>query len=235
MSGRKLLLFDIDQTLVNSRGAGRLALVRAVQAVYGTSGTMDVVPLAGSTDKLAVFQALQAAGLPLTAIEAGWAEFCRVAPQFLTAAIVETPVVACPGAQALLQQLAPFVQHNGTLLGLVTGNLATTAVIKLVAAGIEPAQFRVGAYGSDAADRNELPGLAVARALDLVHHHFAGPDVVIIGDTPADVACGKVIGARTVGVATGPYGADQLAAAGADVVFSDLQDTPAVLAVLVEH
>jgi phosphoglycolate phosphatase-like HAD superfamily hydrolase len=235
VSRRKLLLFDIDNTLVNSRGAGRLALVRAAQAVYGTPGTMELVPLAGSTDKLAVYQAMQAVGMATTDIEAGWADFCRAAPQFLTAAIAERPVIACPGAQALLQQLARSVQHNGTLLGLVTGNLATTAVIKLAAAGIDPTQFRVGAYGSDAADRNELPALAVARALELVQHHFAGPDVVVIGDTPADVACGKVIGARTVGVATGPYRVDALATAGADVVLPDLQDTPAVLAVLVDH
>lgn len=235
VSRRRLLLFDIDNTLVDSRGTGRLALVRAIQAVYGTAGTMEVVPLAGSTDKLAVFQALQAVGMSTADIEAGWADFCRMAPQFLTAAIAERPVAACPGAQTLLQQLTLSVQHNGTLLGLVTGNLATTAVIKLAAAGIDPAQFRVGAYGSDAADRNELPGLAVARALELVHHRFGGPDVVVIGDTPADVACGRAIGARTVGVATGPYRVDELAAAGADVVLPDLHDTLAVLAALVDH
>ncbi len=234
MHRRKLLLFDIDNTLVNPRGAGRLALARAVEAVYGTRGTMEIVPLAGSTDKLAVFQALQAVGVSVTDIEAGWSDFCRVAPDFLTTTIMERPVVACPGAMVLLQQLREAVQSRGTLLGLVTGNLATTAMVKLAAAGIDPAQFRVGAYGSDAADRNELPGLAVARALDLVHHRFEGQDVVIIGDTPADVACGKVINARTVGVATGPYSAVELTAAGADVVFPDLLDTTAVSAVLVD-
>lgn len=230
----KLLLFDIDSTLVNPRGAGRLGLTRAAHAVYGTPGTMDIVPLAGSTDKLAVFQALQAVGMSTADIEAGWAEFCRVVPHFLAAAIAERPMTACAGAQTLLQQLAHTVQNNDTLLGLVTGNLATTAVIKLAAAGIDPTQFRVGAYGSDAADRNELPGLAVARAWDLVHHRFEGDDVVIIGDTPADVACGKVIHARTVGVATGPYHTDELSAAGADFVFPDLLDTAAVLAALVD-
>lgn len=234
MDWRKLLLFDVDNTLVNSHGAGRLALVQAVQAVYGTQGTMDVVPLAGSTDKLAVFQALQAVGMSEADIEAGWAEFCRVAPQFLTAAVQERSVVACPGAQVLLQRLGDALYDHRKLLGLVTGNVAATAAIKLAAAGIDPAQFRVGAYGSDAADRNVLPGLAVARALALVHHRFEGQDVVIIGDTPADVACGKVIDARTVGVATGPYSAAELTAAGANVVFPDLLDTPAVLAALID-
>ncbi len=231
----KLLLFDIDNTLVNSRGAGRLALVRAVQAVYGTSGTLETVPLAGSTDRLAVFQALQAVGMTLAEIEAGWPAFCRMAPQYLTAAIAERPIAACLGAQSLLQQLVPSVQHEGTLLGLVTGNLDSTAVIKLAAAGIEPGQFRVGAYGSDAADRNVLPGLAVTRAWAVTGHHFVGQDVVVIGDTPADVACGKTVQARTVAVATGPYGVDALLDAGADFVFPDLQDTTAVLAALIDH
>lgn len=231
----KLLLFDIDNTLVNSRGAGRLALVRAVQAVYGTSGTLETVPLAGSTDRLAVFQALQAVGMTVAEIEAGWLEFCRMAPQCLTAAIAERPITACPGAQLLLRQLVPSVQHAGTLLGLVTGNLDSTAVIKLAAAGIEPGQFRVGAYGSDAADRNVLPGLAIMRAREITGHHFVGQDVVVIGDTPADVACGKTVQARTVAVATGPYGVETLHDAGADVVFPDLQDTTAVLAALIDH
>lgn len=235
MHRRKLLLFDIDNTLVSPRGAGRLALVQAVQAVYGTPGMMETVPLAGSTDKLAVFQGLQAAGLSAAEIEGGWADFCRMVPQTLTGVLATRPIVACPGAQALLSQLVPSVQCDGTLLGLVTGNVAATAMIKLAAAGIDPAQFRVGAFGSDAADRNVLPGLAVARALELVHHRFVGSDVVVIGDTPADIMCGQVIQARTVGVATGPYRVDELVAAGADVVFPDLLDTPAVLAALIDH
>lgn len=235
MRSRKLLLFDIDNTLVNSRGAGRLALVRAVQAVYGTPGTIETVPLAGSTDKLAVFQALQAVGMSVAEIETGWPDFCRMAPQCLTAAIAQRPISACPGVPLLLRRVAASIHDNGTLLGLVTGNLDSTAAIKLAAAGIDPLQFRVGAYGSDAADRNHLPGLAIARALEMTGHHFVGQDVVVIGDTPADVACGKMVEARTIAVATGPYSIDELTQAGADFVFPDLQDTTAVLAALIDH
>ncbi len=228
----KLLLFDVDSTLVHSHGAGRLALARALHAVYGASGTIEVIPLAGSTDWRAVREALTPTGLSETDIAALWPEFCRRAPLYLELTIAERGLDPCPGALDLLAALQPAVTRHQALLGLVTGNLESTAPVKLRGAGINPAQFRVGGYGSDSGDRNLLPRLAVQRAAALTGHTFVGKEVVVIGDTPADIACGQAVGAATVAVATGPYGVDVLRAAGADWVFEDLRDTAALLAAL---
>src|SRR5258705_552768 len=115
------------------------------------------------------------------------------------------------------------------MLGLLTGNVREGAVTKLTAGGISPGRFRVSAVGSDHADRPELPAIARARAEALLGRKIAGRDVVVIGDTPADMGCGRGIGARAIGVATGRYSADQLWACDAAAVFTDLADTPAVM------
>lgn len=231
----RLLLFDVDGTLVNTRGAGRLALARALQAVYGMTGEIEVIPLAGSTDWRAVRESLTPAGLSEADIRAGWPEFCRLAPIYLQQTIAERGLDPCPGALELLAALRPAVAQGQALLGLVTGNLETTTPVKLVGAGMDPAQFRLGGFGSDNGDRNVLPRLAVERAAALTGLSFSGKAVVVIGDTPADIACGQAIGATTVAVATGPYRPDVLAAAGADWVFEDLRDTAAVLAALLPN
>jgi len=114
-------------------------------------------------------------------------------------------------------------------VGLLTGNVAPGAALKLRSAGLDPARFRVGAYGSDSARRADLPAVAAQRAAALTSRRFAGADVVVIGDTPDDVACGRPIGARSVAVATGSYDVAALRAAGAAHVFATLADTAAVL------
>jgi phosphoglycolate phosphatase-like HAD superfamily hydrolase len=115
------------------------------------------------------------------------------------------------------------------VLGLLTGNLAEGAELKLRSGGIDPSRFRVGAYGSDAAHRPELPSIAARRAEPLFGHVPSGADVVIIGDTPADIHCGQGISARALGVATGSYSVSDLAACGPHAVFEDLSDTERVL------
>jgi phosphoglycolate phosphatase-like HAD superfamily hydrolase len=115
---------------------------------------------------------------------------------------------------------------------LLTGNLEGGAAMKLRSAGLDPARFAVGAFGSDSARRPDLPAIAAERAARRTGRSFAGVDVVIIGDTPDDVACGRPIGACTVAVATGFYDVAQLRAAGAAHVFEDLVDTRAVTAAL---
>jgi phosphoglycolate phosphatase-like HAD superfamily hydrolase len=125
-----------------------------------------------------------------------------------------------PGVQELLEQLG----RTTAVLGLLTGNVVPGARLKLRAARIDCDQFVVGAYGSDHALRAELPPIAARRAEPWFGRIPGGTEVVIIGDTPADVACAASIGARTVAVATGGYSEAELADAGADAVLPDLSD-----------
>ncbi|MEP6905804.1 MAG: HAD hydrolase-like protein, partial [Gemmatimonadales bacterium] len=97
------------------------------------------------------------------------------------------------------------------------------------AAGIDPARFRVTAFGSDHEMRPQLPAVAQRRASELLGVDIKGDKVIIIGDTPADIQCGQAIGARAIGVATGRYTVDELAEYHPYAVFETLADTPAVL------
>jgi phosphoglycolate phosphatase-like HAD superfamily hydrolase len=131
-----------------------------------------------------------------------------------------------PGIEELLLALEA---REDTLVGLLTGNLAEGAKLKLSAAGIDPARFRVGAYGSDSAVRAELPAIAAERAIPWFGRRPDGKAIVIIGDTPADMTCGNGVGARAIGVATGRHPVHELLTAGGDAAFEDLADTESVL------
>ena len=131
-----------------------------------------------------------------------------------------------PGVRELLDALEA---RGDVVLGLLTGNIHDGARAKLAAAGIDPDRFVVGAFGSDHHDRPELPEIARRRAERALGHPVAGHELVVVGDTPADVACGVSIGARAIGVATGRYSVDELSACGAAAVFPDLSDTAAVV------
>jgi phosphoglycolate phosphatase-like HAD superfamily hydrolase len=134
-----------------------------------------------------------------------------------------------PGVHSLLDRLEI---EPGIVLGLLTGNLEEGAALKLRSGGLDPRRFRVGAYGSDAAERPDLPPIAARRAERYFGRVPSGAEVVIIGDTPADVDCGRCIGARAVGVATGAYSVADLEGCGAHAVFRNLSDTDRVMAAI---
>ena len=225
---RKLVLFDIDGTILLSAGAGR----RAIHAAFTDHG-VDLAPARGirfdgKTDPQIVMEILAAAG------HAEPEEPARIAGVLeryvshlvrdLAESVGRTRVM--PGIPALLDALEA---DAGVVLGLLTGNVLPGARLKLQAAGLDPARFLVGAFGSDHARRGELPAIAAERARPHFGRTPSGPEVVIIGDTPADVRCGEGIGARTIAVATGGYGVEELRAAGADVVFADFSEVGAAL------
>jgi phosphoglycolate phosphatase len=230
----KLVLFDIDGTLLSTDGAGRRAIGRALLEETGTTGPIESYRLDGKTDPQIVNELLSLAGHPAAGDDARVAAVCR---RYVVRLRVElsTPPGATRllgGVRELLDALQPHEREQRALVGLLTGNLAAGAALKLSAAGLDPARFRVGAYGSDSPHRSELPGVAAVRAAVLVGRPFAGGDIVIVGDTPADVACGRPVGARSLAVATGSYDAAALRAAGATQVFPTLVDTAAVLAAI---
>jgi phosphoglycolate phosphatase len=225
----KLILFDIDGTLIWPDGAGREAMRRALIEVFGVTGPVDSLPMAGKTDWQIITELLTAAGVNHSTIEARLPSCFRVIARHMTQTTQERQIRVCPGIPALL---ARIYAHPETTLGLLTGNLATTAAIKLRAAHLDPALFCVGAYGNDRSNRSQLPAVAITRAHALTGYRFSGKNVAIVGDTPADVTCGRHLGVNAIGVATGRHPPESLRAAGADYVFSDLTDTEAVLQAL---
>src|SRR6266581_7338756 len=229
--GMKLVLFDIDGTLLWTDGAGRRAIQRALVDEAGTAGPIETYRFDGKTDPQIVRDLLSLAGHSgaenATVIQA----VCRRYVEHLRTEL-ERPTQATRlmvGIADLLAALEPHETQGRALVGLLTGNVAPGAALKLRSAGLDPARFRVGAYGSDSARRAELPAVAAARAAALTGASFAGTDVIIVGDTPDDVACGGPIGARSLAVATGSYDVAALRATGATYVFETLADTAAVL------
>ncbi|HEY4303495.1 MAG TPA: HAD hydrolase-like protein, partial [Gemmatimonadaceae bacterium] len=131
-----------------------------------------------------------------------------------------------PGIRELIDALET---RDDVIVGLLTGNHIDGARAKLAAADIDIDRFRVGAYGSDHETRGHLPALAQQRTKEQLGVDIAGRDVVVIGDTPADIDCGREIGARAIAVATGSYSVEQLAEHRPAAVFQDLSDTDAAL------
>lgn len=230
----RLILFDIDGTLLWTDGAGRRAIQRALLDEMGTAGPIDRYRFDGKTDPQIVRELLTLAGHPEAEAEERISAVCRRYIGLLAAELAQPAQTTrlLPGVAELLAALEPHETAGRALVGLLTGNLEGGAALKLRAAGLEPARFAVGAFGSDSARRPDLPAIAAERAARRTGRRFAGADVVIVGDTPDDVACGRPIGARTVAVATGFYDEVQLRAAGAAHVFAHLADTQAVTCAL---
>jgi len=223
----KLVLFDIDGTLITSRGAGRRAMRTALERVFGAAGGIDQYDLRGRTDARIVHDVMGALGWEPARVKERLDDFFEAYLGGLTSEIGDgRHVVTLPGVSAVVARLA---QSPDALLGLVTGNIEEGARIKLLPTGLWP-HFRVGAYGSDHVDRRRLPSLAARRAQALVGYPFAATDVVVIGDTPHDIDCARAFGAVAVAVTTGQYTRAELLADRPDHLFDDLADVDKVLA-----
>ena len=226
---RRLLLFDIDGTLLSTDGAARRAFERALLEVYGTTGPISTHGFDGKTDPQIARELMRLSGLDDPTIDAGldalYDTYLRELAQELQRPGHATRLY--PGVQALLRRL----ESAEVCVALLTGNIARGAALKLASGGIDH-HFAFGAYGSDSERRARLPSVAVARAAELTGRTFRGHEVVVIGDTPQDVTCGQGIGVFTVAVGTGRYSTEDLLAAGANVALPDLSDTDAVMQIL---
>jgi phosphoglycolate phosphatase len=222
-----LILFDVDGTLLTggpAKEAFRLAMVR----VYGTAGPIDAWEFSGKTDPQIARELLEAEGLEAGRIDEGMPALWRAYLVELERRLPAEPTRILPGVSELVEALE---ERGEVALGLVTGNVSRGAQLKLGAVGLA-GRFPVGAFGSDHESRNELPGIALQRAHAEWGIRFEPTKVVVVGDTPRDVACGRHHGTRTVGVATGRFGPADLEEAGADAVLDDLGSTRQVLEVL---
>lgn len=214
-----LLLFDIDGTLLRTNGAGRESTRRALLEVYGSEGDLSSFHFGGRTDWQIVLDILAHSGLNEADIVARLPDYQASIGRHLREIIADFPVEACPSAIDVVQTLHA---RPDVALGLVTGNIDTTAHVKLRAAGFDSAWFPVGAFGHEAQFRADLPPLAMQRAAAHYSAVFAPGRVIVIGDTPADVECARAAGAFAVAVDTGFEERASLEAAQPDVLLDDL-------------
>jgi phosphoglycolate phosphatase len=224
----QLILFDIDGTLINTGGAGGKAMSRAFASICRVENGFAGIPLPGRTDTMILADAFAKWGFgdDVALLD----RFRSAYYDYLADELCRMPeaVRVLPGVPALLDRLAA---RPATTVGLLTGNYSRAAELKLSRFGIWSC-FSFGAFGEDANTREGLVAVAYERARKRGMPEIPPHDVVIVGDTPLDVACGRANGARTVGVATGSSSAERLAEAGADLVLTDLGDADRFLAFL---
>ena len=230
---RKLVLFDIDGTLVLTGGAGIRAMNRACEELVGHPLALDGIPVAGRTDRIILTDVVARAG---RALDDGLLERLRKRYISNLREEIERPgrtqsfeslgarggvKAVMPGIRELLDVLE---RRQDVFLGLLTGNFEAGARIKLEHFDLWR-YFRCGAYGDDAADRNELVPFALERARRCGLPDIPPHDILVVGDTPHDVACARAVGATPVAVATGGFTVKQLRESGAEIVFQDLSRT----------
>lgn len=222
----KLILFDIDGTLVLTGGAGGRAMARAFADIFGLQHGMASISMAGRTDAWIVAQMAASHGLPFTPEVFGRFHDAYIAHLREEIHKPGPQKGILPGVRAVLEALN---SHSGAHLALLTGNFERGAQIKLEYFDLWR-YFGAGAFGDRTHDRNSLLETALARVAEVGGPSVTPGDTVIVGDTPLDVAVAIAGGARSLAVATGSYGVEALRASGADVVVDDLMDVAAVLA-----
>ena len=226
MQKTTLLLWDIDGTLIASGGAGMKALQVALKTTFGLDGSLATIDFAGRTDTWIMREVFRKFSLPAT--EENFTRFFDGYVRELPNALHNPHARVLPGAREILRAAAA---HGGFAQGLLTGNKRAGAQAKLAHHGLWD-HFAFGAFGDDAELRNDLGPHALRRAREAHGLDFPANRTWIIGDTPHDIACGKIIGARTLAVATGGSTVDELRAHAPDAILNALSDTAAVLGLL---
>ena len=217
----KLVLFDIDGTLLVSRGIGREAKRQAMLECFGATGDLDNHVFGGKTDWRIVAELLAPHGVSSAEVGRAMPAYEIVMARRMRAIMGGFEAEALPGALALVGGLRG---REDALVGLVTGNTSKTAAIKLELAGYDPGWFPVGAFGNESEDRNDLTRLALDRARDYAGRAIRGADVVVVGDTPDDIKAARAIDAVAVAVRTGYAPREQLVEADPDYLLADLRE-----------
>lgn len=226
MTRTRLLLFDIDGTLVLTGGAGARAMDRAFADLFGIADAFVDVSMAGRTDRWLIEQALAAHGLAATPerLDAFRTRYLALLDETVSESGSGRRGIM-PGVNALLDVLQ---ERSDTHLALLTGNYAAGARIKLSHFGLWN-RFGWGAFGDDHVERDELAIAALADASERGVPLARPSQAVVIGDTPFDIACARAAGARVVAVATGGFSVDELRAHDPDVAVEDLTDAQAII------
>ncbi|MBN1481338.1 HAD family hydrolase [candidate division KSB1 bacterium] len=221
----KLLLFDIDGTLIHTGGAGIRSLNRAFEKLYGCPDVMAGISLAGRTDDLIVREAFGRAGLDFS--DKDLPRFKSIYFQFIAEEIYANGYVKrlMPGIAELIPELD---RHPDICLALLTGNWQRSARIKMDYFELNPF-FAFGAFSDDSPERSELVPVAIQRFRNRYGSDIRPHDVYVIGDTPADVLCAKPHGVVSVAVAAAAHPFDELAQYEPDILLHDLSDKNSVL------
>lgn len=226
MKKRRLLLWDIDGTLISTGAAGHRAIHLATAQRFGGDSDLEGVEIAGRTDTSIAHQILAKYGAPIT--EESMQSFLDIYLELLAQELPRSQGKVLPGILELLRRAE---SREDTVLGLLTGNLRRGARLKL-----EHYQlwqfFSFGAFADDHHDRNQLGTFALTRAHEGTGQTFPPGQVDVIGDTGHDIACGKAFGARTIAVATGSWPREQLAECAPGFLFDDLSNVDGVVATL---
>lgn len=221
---RKLLLWDIDGTLILGDHAGERALLRSLERVFRVSGSLERVEIAGRTDRYIAENLLRAHGIEPTA---------EAVHDFLEGYVAALPEEMPRGKPRLLdgvlRALEAVAARPDLAQGLLTGNLQRGARLKLEHFDVWRF-FPFGAFADDSAHRDDLGAHALRRAREHHADEFAAERTFVIGDTPHDIACGRAIGAATIAVATGRFPVSELVAHAPTIVLPNLEDTAAFLA-----
>ncbi len=216
---QRLILFDIDGTLLMSNGIGREAKRRAMIEFFGTTGDIDNHVFGGKTDWRILADLLESEGKTVDDIGESISEYQDVMARHMDTVKGDFTVEPIPYAMDLITTLR---DRDDVVLGLVTGNCEKTAHIKLEQAGFDPDWFVVGAFGNESADRDDLARFAVERARNLDETPFTGEKVVVIGDTNADIQAARAVDATSVAVTTGYVHRDKLISCDPDYLLADL-------------
>ena len=224
----RLILFDVDGTLLSTNGQAGEALGTALRETFGTAGPIEHYPWAGKTDPQIVFELLGHAGIPRADVQPRLSEVFDVYCDNLARRLTPANTSALAGVHELLQALG---RRSDIAVGLLTGNIRRGADIKLTAAGLG-GYFTMGAFGSDQEDRNLLVAVARERAKALWGDEFSGTRTTVVGDAEPDIRCARAGGARSISVASGKTPRETLATLHPDVLLESLASPLALPALI---
>jgi len=216
---KRLILFDIDGTLLISKGLGRESKRRAMIDIFGTDGDVMTHPFGGKTDWQILVETLEKHNITPDEIARQMDQYLVTMARYMTELAPDFEHNVLPNAMELVTH---FHHDPETVVGVVTGNNRQTAPIKLQSAGFNPDWFVVGAFGNESTNRDDLPRLALQRANENFKTTLSGEQVIVIGDTVMDVQCARAVGGVAVAVLTGFEDPKLLKAAKPDYLLNDL-------------